>query len=260
MSSGERVGIPLLAQLIPDGVKPGTIFTVEFDPDSQWLAVTTTISAKYLQLGKRVTYVTATRPPEEVKDSLASLGIDVAAAVREHRLTIDDWYTATLTGGRIEAEPGKMSLFEPIEGGSRLRSLKVADLSVEWLKSSKSGWAPEDVAETWPPGALGVADSGSEMLRFNEEKAVLEWLISRGWPNERKAKRITLWGISRGAHAEPFYKRLEGSTDGIIDIHVMERADEAKSFLRIRSLKNQPADGRWHEIEMKSNGEAVLVG
>jgi len=103
--SSDRVSVPLLAQLIHDGVRPGTIFTVEFDPDSQWLAVTTTMAAKYLQLGQRITYVSCTRPPEAVKDSLANLGVDVAAAIREHRLVVDDWYTATLTGGRIEAEP-----------------------------------------------------------------------------------------------------------------------------------------------------------
>jgi KaiC/GvpD/RAD55 family RecA-like ATPase len=235
------------------------MFTVEFDPDSQWLAVATTIAAKYLQCGQRVTYLTSTRPPEAVKDNLASLGIDVAAAIKEHRLVIDDWYTATLTGGRIEAEPGKTSLFEPIEGGNRVHSLKIADLSVEWLKSSKYGWEPSDVAETWPPGALGISDSGSEILRFNDEKTVLEYVVSRGLPNERKAKRITLLGVSRGAHTESFYKRMEGYTERIIDLHVMERGDEAKSFLRIRSLKNQPSDGRWHEITVRSNGEAILV-
>ena len=258
MSSPDRVSIPLLSQLIPEGLRPGTIFAVEFDPDSQWLALTATIAAKYLQIGQRVTYVTSTRPPESVKDHLANLGVNVPAAIRDHSLVIDDWYTATLSGGRIDSEPGQTSIIESIDGGFRIRSLKVADLSVEWLKSSKQGWQPHDIAETWPPGALGVADSGSEMLRFNEEKAVLEWLMTRGWPNERKAKRIILWGVSRGTHTESFYKRLEGSTDGVIDVQVMERDGEAKNFLRIRSLKNQPSDGRWHEIEVKSNGEAGL--
>lgn len=259
MASADRVSIPLLAQLIPDGVKPGTIFTVEFDPASQWLAVSTTIAAKYLQAGGRVGYSTLTRPPESVRESLTNLGVDVPTAIKQYHLVIDDWYTATLTSGRIEEEPGKTSVLEPIEGGSRVRSLKVADLSVEWLKSSKHGWQPGDLVETWPPGALGITDSDSEMLRFNEEKPFLEWLITRGWPNERKAKRINLNGICRGTHTESFYRRLEGYVDGIIDLLVREREDEASSFLRIRSLKNQPSDARWHEIEVKSNGEAEFV-
>jgi len=39
----------------------------------------------------------------------------------------------------------------------------------------------------------------------------------------------------------------------------MERDDEVKNLLRIRSLKGQPHDTRWHEIEIKPNGEAVLT-
>jgi KaiC/GvpD/RAD55 family RecA-like ATPase len=249
----------MLARLVPDGIRPGTIFTVEFDPDSQWLALSTTIAAKYLQAGGRVGYGTATRPPESVRENLTNLGVDVLAAIKEYRLVIDDWYAATLTGGRIDAEPAKTSLIEPIDGGARMRSLKVADLSVEWLKGSKDGWQPGDLVETWPPGALTIAGSVSEMLRFNEEKPFLAWAISRGWPNERKAKRIHLTGTCRGAHTEWLYNWLEAAADGIIDVHVMERGDMAKSFLRIRSLKNQPSDSRWHEIEVKSNGEAELV-
>lgn len=259
MSSADRVNIPLFAQLIPDGVKLGTIFTVEFDPSSQWLAVTTTITAMYLQANRRVSYVSMTRPPEAVKESLAALGVDVLATTKEGRLNIDDWYTATLTGGRIDTQPGKTSLFEPIEGGDRLRSLKVADLSVEWLKTTKYGPQAGDVIESWPPGALAIADSYSEGLRFNEENPYLEWVISRSWPNERRARRIHFAGIARGIHAESFYSRLEGASDGTIDLQVMERGDEAKNLLRVRSLKGQPHDTHWHEIEVKSNGQAVLV-
>ncbi len=259
LSSEDRVSIPLLAQLIPRGVKPGTVFTVEFDPDSQWLAVATTIAAKYLQAGGRVGYVTGTRPPEAVRENLANLGVDVPAANKEGRLLIDDWYTATLTGGRIETEPGKTSMFEPIEGGLRFRSLKVADLSVEWLKQSKYGPQPDDVVESWPAGALAPGDSFSELLRFNDENVFLEWWVGRVEPNERRAKRIHISGFARGVHSDSFYKRLESSSDGVIDVRVIERDDEAKNLLRVRSLKGQPHDARWHEVEIKPNGEAVLT-
>ena len=84
MSSPDRVSIPLLSQLIPEGLRPGTIFAVEFDPDSQWLALTATIAAKYLQIGQRVTYVTSTRPPESVKDHLANLGVNVPDLPEAH--------------------------------------------------------------------------------------------------------------------------------------------------------------------------------
>jgi KaiC/GvpD/RAD55 family RecA-like ATPase len=140
-----------------------------------------------------------------------------------------------------------------------MRSLKIADLSIEWLRASKHGWPAEDVIETWPPRALAISESASLMMRFNDENTYLEWMISRGNPNERKARRIYLGGFARGVHSESFYKRLEEDCDGIIDLRVMERDDESKTLLRVRSLKGQPHDARWHEIKIKPNGEAALT-
>ncbi len=251
------VSIPMLTQLVPDGVKPGTMFLVEFDPESQWLAVAATITAGYLRAGGRVDYAASLRPPGTVKENLLALDVDMSRAASEGRFLLDDWYSATLTGGRLEGE-GR-SMFEEVEGGLRVRSLKVADLSVEWLKDTKRGFEPWDVVETWPPGALGVLESTSQILRFNEEKPFLEFMISRILPNNRRAKRIELNGCVRGVHTESFYKQLENAYDGVIDLRVMERDQEWKNFLCLRSLKGQPHDARWHEIQIKRNGEATLV-
>lgn len=257
MPSDNPVSVPILTQLVPNGIKPGTLFLVEFDPESQWLAVAATVTAGYLHAGGRVGYEAQLRSPETVKENLFALGVDVSAVTSERRFTLDDWYSATLTGGRLEE--GGPSVIEPIEGGFRVRSLKVADLSVQWLKDVKQGFQPWDIVETWPPGALAVLESMSQTLRFNEEKPYLEYLISRLIPNERRAKRIDLAGVLRGVHTESFYKQLESAVDGVIDLRVMERNEEVKNFLRVRSLKGQPHDARWHEIQIKRNGEATLV-
>jgi KaiC/GvpD/RAD55 family RecA-like ATPase len=253
------VSVPILTELVPDGVKPGTLFIVEFDPASQWLAIAATITAGYLRSGGCVGYVAQLRSPETVKENLLALGVDISAVTREGRLFMNDWYSATLAAGRLDGVAAGASVFEPIEGGVRVRSLKVADLSLEWLKLSKQGPQAWDVVETWPPGALNIGESMSQTLRFNEEKPYLEWLISRGHPNERKAKRVQLVGVVRGVHTEIFYNQLESTYDGVIDLRVMERDEEAKNFIRLRSLKGQQHDARWHEIQIKRNGEAALV-
>ena len=257
MPSENLVSIPLLAGLIPDGVKPGTLFLVEFDPDSQWLAVAATIAAGYLRAGGRVSYVALLRPPETVRENLVALGVDISAAAEEGRFVVDDYYSATLTGGRLDG--GGSSLFERIEGGMRARSLKVADLSVEYLKDTKRGFEASDVFESWPPGALTIAESQSQVLRFNEEKPYLEWTISRMHPNLRRVKRVFFNGVVRDIHTESLYKRLESDFDGVIELRVMERDQEWKNLFCIRSLKGQPHDARWHEIQIKQNGEATLV-
>lgn len=256
MPSDHPVSIPILTELIPDGIKPGTHFLVEFDPESQWLAIAATIKAGYLRASGRVAYAAQLRSPEAVKENLLALGVDVSAATSERRFTLDDWYSATLTGGRLGG--GGSSESEPIEGGIRILSLRAADLSVQWLKDTEQGFQPWDVAETWPPGALTVFESQSQALRFNEEKPYLEYLITRALPNERRAKRIDLAGILRGVHTESFYKQLESIVDGVIDLRIMERDEEVKNLLRVRSLKGQPHDTHWHEIQIKPNSEAVL--
>ena len=199
------------------------------------------------------------RSPEDVKRSIAEIGVDITSAEKSGRLVVEDWYSATLTGGRLEPAGTHAGLFEPIPGGLRVRSLKVADLSVEWLKTRKVGPQAYDIVDHWPAGSMIIVESFSGMLRFNEEKPFVEWMESRVNPEERRRKSITLQGFVRGIHSDWLYKRMESASDGVIDIRVMERGDETKSLLRVRSLKGQPHDSRWHEIEIKSNGEASLV-
>ena len=252
--------MPLLAELIPNGVKPGAMLLVEFDPESQWFSVATTIAARLFQQGRYVCYLSMARSPEDVKASLSALDARVSSAEDVERLVVEDWYSATLTGGRLATDTSQTSLFEPVQGGLRVRSLKVADLSVEWLKTSKTGPSkPYDLVDYWPPGSVVIVESFSSILRFNEEKAFVEWMESRVIPEERRGRRVTLQGFIRGIHSEWLYKRMEAASDGVLDIRVMEREEEAKNLLRVRSLKGQPHDSRWHEIKIKSNGEATLA-
>jgi len=73
---------------------------------------------------------------------------------------------------------------------------------------------------------------------------------------------LTLFPSLNGATIatmQSFYNQLEGAVDGVIELRVMERDQEWKNLLCIRSLKGQPHDARWHEIEIKPNGEAALA-
>jgi hypothetical protein len=103
---------------------------------------------------------------------------------------------------------------------------------------------------------VGIFESNTELLRFNEENSFVEFYLSRALPNERRAKRIGFGGVAMGIHSQAFYKRVENAVDGVIEVAVMERDGEAQDFLRVKSLKGQP---RWHKIEIKPNGEATLV-
>jgi len=259
LSSGDRVSIPLLTELVPQGIRPGTIFLVEFDPDSQWFSLATTMAARFLQANGQVAYLAQARAPEDVKRDLTALGVDVTSAQKEGRLDVSDQYSATLTGGRLEPAGAQTGFVEKIQGGVRFRSLKVADLSVEMLKASKEEYTGALDRLGSSPVYLDIIESASEMLRFNEEKPYVEWVASRVTPRQRLRKGATLHGYVRNLHSEWFYKRMETISDGVIDVNVREQEGESKSFLRLRSLRGQPYDGHWHRIDVQPDGGATLA-
>jgi KaiC/GvpD/RAD55 family RecA-like ATPase len=256
LTSGDRVSIPVVDQLIPGGVKPGAVVLVEFDPASQWFSLATTILAGFLKVKNHASYVCQIHSPTGVKENLSRLGVDVEQAIMSDLLDLDDFHSATLTGGRLEnasTEP------ERTREGIRFHSLRVQDLSLAFLKTSKGAPEKTAVVNVWPPGSLVVDECLSSLARFNEEKPLLEWYESRVCPELRRVKRITMVGLSRGIHSDWFYNRFEGFTDGVIDIQLREHEEEIKNFLRVRNLRGQPHNSKWHEIEIKENGEAVLV-
>ena len=249
LSSPERFTIPLLSKLIPTGLKFSTMLGVEFDPESQWAAVAATITAQRISDGSVVEYLAMARPREEVREHLTSIGVDVKTSEEAELLFVDDWYTSSLG---FEHAPSQAIVWA--DKYNRAHSLKVADLSVDFLMAAKEK-NPDEMGQ---PGLLVIPESMSVLMLFNDEKVFLEWLENRFLPWEKACKRVGLFGFVCGIHSESFYKRVENAVDGVIDLKVMERDDKVKSFLRVRSLKNQPCDTKWHEIEVKPNGEAFL--
>ncbi len=258
MSALEYFKLPLLESIIPDGVKAGSILLAEYDPESQWLSVAATITARYVMSGSNACHAVCVRPRQHARRDLSRLGLDVDKAEEDGLLRVDDWYAATLS---LERSTGASRFYEVLGEGAnsyvRINSLKVSDLSIEWLRLMKDGHPY--IVENWPPGHIIVLESVSPMLRFNDEKTLLDWIEGRVNPYERSKNRIEFQGVVRGIHSESFYKRMESASDGVIDVRVVEQGDQVKNLIRVRSIKGQPHDTRWHEIQVKSNGEAAVL-
>ncbi len=233
---------------------PGTLLLVEYDTQSQWFAVASTLIAKWLAAGHRATYAAMMRPRELLVRSLEKLGIDTSRREHAGELRVDDWYSVAM-----KPETSSPQLAQVNGTYYRYGSVKVADLSLEMSRLLKGTYLLDKWSDD-QTGVLAIAESFSMLLRFNEEKHFLEWFENRDVPLQRKLNRISLPAFGRGLHSDSFYRRLENICDGVIDVRLLERDDEAKSYLRVQSLKEQRHDSRWHEIEIKANGEAVLNG
>jgi len=228
--------MPLIDELISDPIPAGSVLAVEFDPASLWYAASTTIAAGWLKTGGEVTYSVTAQPPDTVRAQLRRLGVDVEALEKEDRLAIFDSYTITL--GRKSTEKYAS------------QSLKVADLSITFSREvMRAGPAPE---------LLTINDNVSTLARFNDDRAWVEFLLTRGIPSASLTKSTVLAGVISGLHRDSVYRQLEAAVDGVIDLKLDASSNPPKNLIRIRSMRNVRFDGRWREIGTAENFAITL--
>src|SRR5208337_4291328 len=102
-------------------------------------------------------------------------------------------------------------------------SLKVADLSIDWAQGEKD---ISGLFEQPEPPVLRILDNVSCLARFNDEKAWVEFVITRLIPRAPKWNQVTIIGLMRGLHTDWVYKNLEGTVDGVIDFRLEEATEE----------------------------------
>ena len=228
--------IPLIDELTVDPVPVGSALMVEFDPTSQWYAASMAIAAGWLRTGGTVTYSVNAQPPDSVRTQFRRLGLDVPALEKDERLVIFDGYTVTL--GRKSNEK------------YAAQSLKAADLSITYSR---------EVMQAGPvPELLTIVDNVSTLARFNDERAWIEFLLTRGIPSAFLTKSTTIAGIITGVHPDSVYKQLEAAADGVIDLKLDAASDPPRNLIRIRSMRNIRFDGRWREIKPGENFDITL--
>lgn len=203
------------------------------------------MAGEWLREGGVVTYSVATQPPDNIRSQLAQLGVDVKHLEADDKFRVFDWYTATL--GRKSNE--RLAFY----------SLKAADLSVLFAKFLMATEADINLQPPQPtPEWLRILDDTSCLGRFNEEKSWVEFVRTRLIPLGSLWKSTGICGIIRGIHSEWAYKNLEAASDGVIDVKQEETEGEAKSLLRIRSMRNVGFDSRWHELKVGENLQVSL--
>ena len=198
--------IPLIEELTSVPVPPGSNILVEFDAMSQWINASLTIAAGWLRTGGRVGYYAVDKPPYTVRSQLGGFGLETEKLEAEGRLEIYDMYTCQL--GQKSKEK------------YALDSLKVADLSI-WLSGALKGVSPD-------PNLLWIVDNLSPIVRFNDEKSFIEWVLTRVVPYAPVEKSIGIWGVLRGVHSDWVYRQLEASPDGIVLFKLEESGEEVK--------------------------------
>ena len=105
---------------------------------------------------------------------------------------------------------------------------------------------------------LTIVDNVSTLARFNDERAWVEFILTRGIPSAYLTKSTTLAGITLGVHPDSVYKQLEVAADGVIDFKLDAESDPPRNLIRIRSLRNMRFDGRWRELAFGEDYNVTL--
>ena len=229
--------IPLIEDLMMDPVPAGSVLMVEFDPTSLWYAASVTIAAGWLKTGGIVTYSVNGQTPDSIRAQFRRLGFDVETLEKDERLVIFDGYTITL--GRRSKEK------------YAAQSLKAGDLSITYSR---------EVMQAGPvPELLTIVDTVSSLARFNDDRAWVEFLLTRGIPSASLTKSTTIAGIIQGLHPDSVYKQLEAAVDGVVDFKLDEATNPPTNLMRIKSVRNIGFDGRWHQLKKGENSEVILL-
>jgi KaiC/GvpD/RAD55 family RecA-like ATPase len=187
-----------------------------------------------------VHYNVNVQPPDDVRSQVTKLGLIPEDLEREGILRIFDWYSLTL--GRKSADK------------DAIPSLKVHELSPDYAKWMKS--ESDDLKEN--ENTLRMIENASILARYNDEKSLIEFTLTRVFPRSRIWKATLVHPVAKGLHSDSFYGALESGADGIIDFKLDESGEEPINLIRIRNIRNVGFDGRWHRLKVGENLEVTL--
>ena len=233
--------LALIEDLLSEPLPTGSNLLVEYDAASQWYRASLNITREWLRAGGEVGYNVTVQPPDNLRSQLRKLGLNVEDLETRGKLEIWDWYTATL---------GQKSK-ERFVGSS---TLKAADLSID---IGREELKPAMAGETYPE-YLRIWDNCSVMARFNDDKAWVEFLVTRVFPSGFHSKSTFIVGVIRGIHSDWVYRQLEDAADGVIDFKIDELDEETRDVFRIRSMRNVPFNRRWVPLKIGENLEVSL--
>lgn len=231
---GSSIALPILKELVPAGIEYGTVLLVEFGPDSIWYETSFTIAAQALQAGVRTEYHSFLHTPVSVRKALTRLGLDVENLEGAKTLRIIDSYSPQT------------------DLKSRTLTFEDFDSAVDSARRIKAGYPEEEKRY------LHIDDNTTVFLQYNREKEMVDRWRTRTIPGLRASEAVALNSLITGTASDAFYRQLESLCDGIIDFKSEEKEGKIQNHLRVRMMRGQPHDSRWHQLQVLDNGEVTL--
>ena len=240
-SLSTTLAVPILKELIPEGIEYGTYVMVEFEPDSIWYETSLTIAAHAIREGVKTVYHTFRHLPDDIRRVLRRFGLDVRKLEEDGAFEIVDSFSIQTGLGAPETEYAVS------------RSLNVSDWGISVAQVIKSGMPEED--RRW----LHIDDDCSVLNKYNSESAIIEFNRTRGIPLSRIEEGIQLNAVLKGIASDSFYKQMESMSGGIVDFKSGESEGKIENYVRVRAMVGRTFDSRWHRLQLQENGEVALA-
>lgn len=246
----DTVYVPFLEELAPKGFFYGGQYIVEFDPNSLWYETSLTMAALALRQGIKTEYHVFQHFPDEAREALSKLRIDVVTCEKQGLLKIVDSFTATLDYEKKKKKGEKSDPFATPGG-----PLDVVRGVKNWVNAAKAGYS--DLDKRW----LHIDDNTSIFLQYNDEETLVDcWRIGLLPFGVRARETPHFLSWVKGTASAAFYTKFEAMCDGVIDLETREEGGKINNYLRLRMLRGRNFDSRWHRIELSSTGEVKLLG
>ncbi len=244
----ETLDLPVLGELVPGGVHYGINLVVEFESDSLWYETSLTIAAHALRNGIKTDFHSFQHIPNEVREALRRLGLNVQKLEEEGTFRILDSYSVTV-GLDVSEKPGPREYEKYWEG-----SVKLSDWSIGVAQLMRAGSSEGEKRR------LHIDDNTSVLNRYNKENEITDFWRTRAIPSARTRELVFLHSLVAGVCSDAFYKQFESICDGIIDFKNEERDDkQIEHFVRVRMVRGKSYDSRWHRLRLQDNGEVALA-
>jgi KaiC/GvpD/RAD55 family RecA-like ATPase len=243
----DTLAVPILKQLIPEGIDYGAALLVEFEPDSIWYETSLSIAAQALREGVKTAYHTFRHAPRDVERAFARFGLDGRKLKNDGLFELIDSYTVQTGLAGPEKLQNMSTEYALIE------SLKLPDWSISYSQTIKAGISEKE--KRW----LHIDDDTTVITKYNSENAVIEFERTRGLPITRSTEAIVLLAFLKGVLSDAFYRQVEALNDGIIELKTQEKEGGIEHKLRVRAIRGKKFDSKWHTLRLQETGEVTFV-
>ncbi len=233
-AQSEDLWIPVISDILGREVPRKKFLVGLYEPSSHWFALILAMASGLLRRGHVVNIVTTTTSPSQIRTDLARTVPNLSELESGRRFFLSDWHT-WITGKKSE---------EIIS----VDSLSLVKMSIDERRFEK---------EFSPTYDLAVLDSTSTILKYNDERAFMQW-FDRLVAGLKQLKGIRLYGFVKRFHSEALYANVEGLADGVIELDYREREGKLENVIRLKSLKGMSHPTEWRKLSVGQDGRLEL--